>query len=176
MLFSLNTRDKLIRQNPKHSGGAILKIYTLTSTQHLPISRQQAWKFLSNPSQLENITSSDLSFQPLARLPEVMEVGMIFRFQIKPFLGIRMNWHTEITHIKEGSMFIDIQRSGPFRYWQHEHRLIEKADGVEMRDTVNYAMPFSVFGEIAHRVFIRKKLEDIFEYRKQSIGNYLGKS
>lgn len=149
-----------------------MKIYTLTTTQHLPVPQQKAWDFLSNPSQLENITSSDLSFKPVHPLPQKLKEGMTFRYQIRPFLGLRMNWQAEITRIEEGSMFIDIQRSGPFRYWQHEHRLIQNTDGTEMRDTVNYAMPFSIFGDIAHQLFIRKMLEDIFEYRKRAIATY----
>lgn len=149
-----------------------MNLYTLTTTQHLPVSRHEAWDFLSNPSQLENITSSDMSFRPLAPLPPKMYEGMIIRYQIKPFLGIRMNWVTEITHIDEGHMFIDVQRFGPFRFWHHEHRLMETEHGTEMQDKVYYVMPFSVLGRVVHRVVIRKMLENIFEYRRQQIAFY----
>lgn len=149
-----------------------MKIYTLTNRQHLPISREEAWNFLSSPAQLENITSDNLSFQPLAPLPLSMYEGMIIGYQLKPFLNIRMQWVTEITHIEEGKRFIDEQRFGPFRFWHHEHCLNESKHGIEIQDTIHYVMPFSIFGRIVHRVYIRKMLEATFSYRKQQIEAY----
>lgn len=143
-----------------------MKLYTLTSTQHLPVSREEAWNFLSNPAQLENITADNMSLTPLEPLPQAMYEGMIIHYQIRPFLGIKLNWVTEITHIDEGQMFVDEQRFGPFRFWHHEHRLVEKGNGTEMQDIVHYAMPFSLLGCIAHVVFVRSMLENMFKYRK----------
>lgn len=146
-----------------------MQMYTLTNTLHLPISREEAWAFLANPAQLENITSDDLSFRVLDPLPGAMYEGMLARYQIQPFSFIRLNWVAEIVHLKEGFRFIDEQRFGPFRFWRHEHRLVEKENGIEMQDTVHYVMPFSFIGRIAHRLFIRNMLEAIFTKRNEEI-------
>ncbi|WP_164216047.1 SRPBCC family protein [Virgibacillus sp. YIM 98842] len=149
-----------------------MKIYVLNSKQQLPISKEEAWTFFSDPSQLEGITSDDMSLKPMHDLPKRMYEGMIVRYQIEPFPKWHLQWVTEITHIKEGKYFIDEQRFGPFRFWHHQHRLIENRDGVELQDTVHYVMPFSIIGRIAHRLFVRKRLEGIFSYRKIQLEAY----
>jgi ligand-binding SRPBCC domain-containing protein len=42
---------------------------------------------------------------------------------------------------------------------------VKTENGVEMTDVVNYVLPFGIFGEIAHNLFLRKRIEYIFEYR-----------
>ncbi|WP_165420154.1 hypothetical protein [Edaphobacter modestus] len=41
--------------------------------------------------------------------------------------------------------------------------------GTEMKDTVDYALPFGLFGAIAHWLFVRRTLERIFDYRAAAI-------
>ncbi|MFA1819785.1 hypothetical protein ACDX78_06250 [Virgibacillus oceani] len=152
-----------------------MKMYILNSIQQLPISKEEAWTFFSDPSQLENITPDDMSMKLIHELPDCMYEGMIIRHQIEPFPLFHMKWVTEVTHIQEGEYFIDEQRFGPFRFWHHQHRLIENKDGVELRDTVHYVMPFSILGRFVHRFFIRKRIENIFSYRKAQLEGYFEK-
>lgn len=149
-----------------------MKIYTLSNSQKLPITIEEAWDFLSDPTQLETITSSDMEFKTVTPLPEKMYEGMLMHYQIAPLAGIRLNWVTQITHIEKGVRFIDEQRLGPFRFWHHEHRLIEMDDGIVMQDIVHYVMPFSFIGRIAHWTSIRKLLESLFKFRTEQIETY----
>ncbi|GAB3799690.1 SRPBCC family protein [Virgibacillus kimchii] len=152
-----------------------MKMYELNSTQQLPITMEEAWDFFSDPSQLESITSEDMALKIIGSLPERMYEGMIIRYRIQPFSMLKMQWITEITHIKKGEQFIDEQRFGPFRYWQHQHRLTEITGGVELQDTVHYVMPFSILGRFAHQLFVRKRLENIFSFRKEQLEAHFGK-
>lgn len=34
-----------------------------------------------------------------------------------------------------------------------------------MKDTVDYELPLGFLGEIGHSILVKKKVEDIFEYR-----------
>jgi ligand-binding SRPBCC domain-containing protein len=43
-----------------------------------------------------------------------------------------------------------------------------------MTDEVNYKLPFGVFGQIAHTLFVKKKLESIFEYREKVLLEMFG--
>ena len=72
---------------------------------------------------------------------------------------------TEISHVKENEYFIDEQRFGPYKLWHHKHSFVKTENGVEMTDVVNYVLPFGILGEIAHNLFLRKRIEYIFEYR-----------
>lgn len=152
-----------------------MKMYRLSNTQKLPISLEEAWEFLSNPTQLENITTDELSFQKLHDIPDKMYEGMLMQLRLKPFLGIPIDWLTEITHIKEKEYFIDEQRVGPFRFWHHEHRVLPIEGGVEIQDTVHYVMPFSIFGRFVHWLFLRKQVENIFIYREETMEKVFGR-
>ncbi|QDI90149.1 hypothetical protein EPH95_02315 [Salicibibacter halophilus] len=151
-----------------------MKLYTLTSIQQLPISREEAWAFFSDPRQLGSITPGDMSFEMIDDLTEPMHAGMILRYRIRPFRFVQVQWVTEITHVIEGERFVDEQRFGPFRFWHHQHRFTEIDGGVEMQDTVHYAMPYAFIGRIAHPLIVRKRLEEIFAFRKEQLQAHFG--
>jgi ligand-binding SRPBCC domain-containing protein len=46
--------------------------------------------------------------------------------------------------------------------------------GVLMRDKVHYALPFGPFGAIAHALFVRRKLEWIFRFRRELLARRFG--
>ena len=96
-------------------------MYTLERTQRIPISLEEAWKFFQNPSNLSKITPSEMGFQILSEVPDQMYSGLFIHYKVTPLLGIRMNWTTEITHVKRPHYFVDEQRVGPYRIWHHEH-------------------------------------------------------
>ena len=81
-------------------------------------------------------------------------------------MGIKTLWVTEITHVNELSYFVDEQRVGPYKMWHHQHILKAVDEGVIMTDIVDYQPPFGFLGAIANKLIIRKKIEEIFAFRK----------
>jgi len=75
-----------------------------------------------------------------------------------------VEWVTEITHVVEGSRFIDEQRLGPYRLWRHEHSFRAVGRMTEMRDVVYYALPLGRLGALANPL-VRSRIEHIFECR-----------
>ena len=106
---------------------------------------------------------------------ETMYPGQIITYTLTPILGIRVKWMTEITHVKEGHYFVDEQRFGPYKLWHHKHTFVETPTGTEMYDEVNYVIPFGFLGTIAHGLFVRKRIEDIFKYRTKVVEELFGK-
>lgn len=100
--------------------------------------------------------------------------GMIITYKVSPMLGIKLNWMTEITHVKDLDYFVDEQRSGPYKIWHHEHHFEEIKGGVLMTDILNYAIPFWWVGQIANELFVRKEIEKIFNYRETVINELFG--
>ena len=125
-----------------------------------------AWKFFSNPENLGEITPPEMQFKILSILPKQMYPGMIIRYRVKPLLGIPMTWVTEITHVEEKKYFIDVQLSGPYKVWHHEHHFKEVEDGVEMTDILHYSLPMGFLGRILNFLWIGREVRRIFEYRK----------
>lgn len=100
-------------------------------------------------------------------LPNKIYEGMIIAYTVRPLLGIPTTWVTEITHVVAKQYFVDEQRVGPYALWHHQHRVEETGDGVLMTDVVSYKPPFGPLGDVANSLFIRKKLNEIFDYRTQ---------
>jgi len=145
-----------------------MKLYQLKTSQKLPISVETAWKFFSNPVNLSKITPPWLNFEVRTQLPEKMYAGMIITYFVRPLLNIPQTWVTEITHVNEPNYFVDEQRFGPYKMWHHQHIFAKSEDGsVMMEDIVSYVVPFGLLGRIANKFIISKKINEIFNFRKE---------
>ncbi len=147
-----------------------MAFYQFKFTQHINASLDDVWAFISDPANLKEITPPTLGFEVTSDDKcEKMYAGMIITYFVRPLLGIKMRWVTEITQVKDKEYFVDEQRLGPYTMWHHQHHLTPVADGVLMEDIVSYIPPFGFIGAIANKLIIRSKLEEIFEYRRKII-------
>ncbi len=149
-------------------------MYTLKRVQKLPISLDEAWKFFSSPSNLEEITPEDMGFNIISEVPNEMYEGLFIHYKVSPLFGIKLPWTTEITHIRDRSFFVDEQRVGPYKIWHHEHHFKKVEGGVEMIDIVSYQLPFGIIGKMAHPILVKKRLNDIFDYRYRIVEEKFG--
>ncbi len=140
----------------------------------LPISREEAWAFFSSPSNLDSITPDDLGFQITSPPEPQMYEGQIITYRVRIAPGVNMTWVTEIKSVQEGTAFVDEQRFGPYRFWHHRHSFEDVPGGVLMRDKVHYGLPFGPFGDIAHAMFVRRKLQWIFNSRREILASRFG--
>ncbi|MBC8052606.1 MAG: SRPBCC family protein [Sphingobacteriaceae bacterium] len=151
-------------------------MYKLKQEQFLPITLDEAWNFFATPANLNKVTPSGLVFQITSDVPDKMYEGLIITYKIKPMLNISVNWCTEITHIKEKDFFVDEQRKGPYSIWHHEHHFKAINGGVLMTDLLYYDIGTGVFGWLAGKLFVHKKVNNIFKYRYQVLEQYFKKS
>ena len=152
-----------------------MKIYQHKTSQKLNISKNNAWDFFSNPSNLSKITPAWLNFEVKTKLPEKMYSGMIITYFVRPLLNIPQTWVTEITHVNELNYFVDEQRFGPYKMWHHEHIFKStESGGVMMEDIVSYVVPFGFLGRIMNTLVISKKIKEIFKYRKEVLIKMFG--
>ncbi len=153
-----------------------MKIHTLKFTQNVPISLEEAWDFFSSPKNLAKITPEKMGFHITSKYEiSKMYPGMLITYKVSPVLGIKLDWCTEITHVKEMEYFIDEQRFGPYAMWHHQHHFKTINGGVEMTDIIDYALPFGFLGNIANQILVRKEVPKIFEYREKKIEEFFGK-
>jgi len=146
------------------------KVYSLKTVQVLPISLEKAWDFFSSPANLAEITPKNLGFNIISKHHgEKMYAGQIIEYKVSPVLGIPLYWMTEITHVEQHKFFVDEQRFGPYSMWHHQHHFKEVPGGVEMTDIVHYKLPFWFLGDIANSIFVKKQLNDIFDYRFKAV-------
>ncbi len=153
-----------------------MKTYTKIFEQKIPISLEQAWDFFSSPLNLSKITPKSMNFIITSDYTEKtkMYAGMIITYKVSPLLGIKMDWMTEITHVKEGEYFIDEQRFGPFALWHHEHHFKAIEGGVLMSDKLIYSVPFGIIGELANTLVVKQQTNDIFNHREKAVEKMFG--
>jgi ligand-binding SRPBCC domain-containing protein len=154
-----------------------MKTYTVNFEQKLPISIEEAWAFFSSPLNLAKITPKSMAFVITSdySAQTKMYEGMIITYKVSPLLGIKLDWMTEITHVKEGAYFIDEQRFGPFKFWHHEHHFKAIEGGVLMTDKLIYGIPFGIFGQIANAITVSKQTKEIFSFRERAVEELFGK-
>ena len=158
-----------------------MAFYQLHKKQKVNASIDEIWNFISSPANLKEITPDHMGFDITSEnLPGKMYAGMIISYKVSPLLGIKTNWVTEITQVKEKEYFVDEQRVGPYSIWHHQHHIKSIENGVLMTDIVSYQPPLGFLGAIANSLIIKKKLKEIFDYRTLAIekryGVYTSKS
>ncbi|TAE38391.1 MAG: hypothetical protein EAY66_04170 [Sphingobacteriales bacterium] len=153
-----------------------MKTYTKLFEQKLPISLDEAWDFFSSPLNLSKITPKSMNFIITSDYKKLtkMYAGMLITYKVSPLWGIKMDWVTEITHVKPGEYFIDEQRFGPFALWHHEHHFKAIDGGVLMTDKLIYGVPFGIIGQIANALVVQKQTNDIFSYREKAVEEMWG--
>jgi ligand-binding SRPBCC domain-containing protein len=142
--------------------------HVLERSHILPITLSEAWSFFSTPKNLARITPPEMGFvirEPFDNAPA--HAGQRITYTVKPVLGIPLTWVTLIEDVQAPHRFVDTQLKGPYARWWHLHTFEEVEGGVLMRDRVEYELPLGPLGELAHGIFVRKRLEHIFAYRRK---------
>lgn len=149
-------------------------IHYLRRQQFIPAPLEKVWTYFADPRNLNEITPPDMNFEIVAGGGVAMCEGQIIEYRVEFVRGLRSLWLTEIVHVEAGKYFVDEQRVGPYRFWYHEHRFIPVEGGVTMTDTVTYAAPFGLLGDAVTVLWIRRRLNRIFDYRAGKIAELFG--
>jgi len=150
-------------------------IARLEAAQALPVTIDEAWAFFSDPSNLASITPPSLDFVVTSDLPARVYAGLIVSYTVRPVLGVRTVWVTEITQVRAPHFFVDEQRIGPYRLWHHEHHLESVPGGVVVRDVVHYRAPGGPLAGLLDRFVVRPRLHRIFTYRREALERRFGR-
>lgn len=77
-------------------------------------------------------------------------------------------WIAEHTDYTEGVSFTDTQITGPFAYWQHQHRVSPLTPNTStLTDHIEYTLPLGILGRIFGGAMIKQKLQKMFRYRHE---------
>lgn len=131
----------------------------------LPVPREKVFPFFADARNLEVITPPWLNFHILTPGEIPMRVGAIIDYQLR-IRGLPIRWRTEITGWNPPHSFMDEQRRGPYRLWRHTHTFTEKDRGTLCHDRVEYAV---LGGALINKLFVRRDVETIFNYRTEAL-------
>jgi ligand-binding SRPBCC domain-containing protein len=142
--------------------------HVLERSQHVPRPREEVFRFFADARNLEAITPAFLRFRIATAGPIAMEAGTLIVYRLSLF-GLPFRWRTRIEAWEPGIRFVDVQLSGPYRLWRHQHTFEDAPGGTVMRDRVEYELPLGALGAVAHALFVRRALARIFDHRRSAI-------
>ena len=143
--------------------------HQLRHEQWVPRPLEEVFDFFSRPQNLQELTPAWLHFRILGVKPAgSMGKGTLIRYALR-WRVFPIFWTTEILEWLPPHRFVDIQLSGPYRLWHHQHSFIREEGGTRIVDEVHYLLPFGPLGRIIHRLKVRNDVEHIFRFRAQAI-------
>jgi hypothetical protein len=137
----------------------------LERVQIVPVDVDEAFAFFADAGNLEAITPRWLQFR-IIEAPPTLERGSLLVYRLRLF-GLPLRWRTQIVQWRPPSGFTDVQLAGPYRRWEHTHRLTPVAGGTEIYDQVLYRLPYEPLAGVFAPVTVRRWLRAIFDYRAQ---------
>ncbi len=140
----------------------------LTRTQHLPLPVEKVFPFFADEKNLETLTPPWLRFRVLGKSTPKMQTGTLIDYKLAVH-GIPITWQSIIEDWVPNKRFIDRQTVGPYAIWHHTHTFTPTDEGTLVSDTVEYEVPGGPIGNFLLGRFIRKDLERIFDYRRQTV-------
>jgi ligand-binding SRPBCC domain-containing protein len=152
-----------------HPQSAVDRI--LERTQVVPAPIDHAFAFFADPWNLASITPPWLRFE-IADAPRALETDALLLYRLHLF-GIPVAWRTTISEWRPPRTFTDVQLAGPYRRWEHTHRLTPVAEGTEIYYHVRYRLPYEPVASLVARWTVVRWLDAIFDYRAARIEELL---
>ncbi len=146
-----------------------MTVHVLQREQSLPATPADVFPFFGEANNLEAITPPWLGFAVTTPGPIEMRPGTLIEYRLR-LHAVPIRWRTTIAAWDPPRRFVDVQIQGPYGLWHHTHDFEDDGrGGTIMRDTVRYALPLGVLGEVAHRLLVRRDLAAIFDFRRDAI-------
>jgi ligand-binding SRPBCC domain-containing protein len=144
----------------------------LERSQRVDVPVERAFDFYGDADNLEPLTPPWLRFEVTTVGPVTMGAGALLDYRLR-LHGFPIRWQTRIELWEPPRRFVDIQARGPYALWEHTHLFEPDGDGTVIRDRVRYAIPYGPFGALADRLFVRRDLRRIFDYRARAVDERL---
>jgi ligand-binding SRPBCC domain-containing protein len=154
-----------------------LKEFMFVITRRIQVNApiDEVWDFFSKPSNLSKITPKEMNFEIVTGSAKETYSGQIICYKVSLLPLVRVKWVTLISECIEKSFFVDEQKFGPYRFWHHQHHFKDLGNGkTEMTDIVHYKLPLLPFSSLMNKLFISKKLNQIFDYRTKVVSEVFG--
>lgn len=140
---------------------------TFVRRETLPVPADEAFRWHERPGAFERLVP------PWERIDLVEQTGgvrdgarVVLRMHAGP---LRLRWVAEHDRYAAGREFRDVQVEGPFRAWEHTHRVEPRGDGTSvLEDRVEYALPFAPIAGLLAGRSMRRRLERTFAYRQRT--------
>jgi ligand-binding SRPBCC domain-containing protein len=149
-----------------------MKVHELEREQLVAAPLRSVFAFFARAHNLERITPPWLRFAVLTPEPIEMAPGAVIAYRLR-LRGVPISWTSRIEQWEADRLFVDRQLRGPYRLWVHRHEFTPVDGATLVRDRVRYALPLGALGELAHAAVVRRDLERIFDFRRDTVRRLL---
>jgi ligand-binding SRPBCC domain-containing protein len=150
-----------------------VSVHVLERSQRVEVPIEQAFAFYGDALNLEPLTPPWLHFEVTTLGELTFGPGTLLDYRLR-LHGVPVRWRTRIEIWEPPLRFIDIQLKGPYSLWEHTHLFERDGDGATLiHDHIRYSIPLGPLGALAHRLFVRRDLERIFDYRREAVAQRL---
>jgi len=150
-----------------------MSVRILERSQRVEVPVAQAFEFYGDALNLEPLTPPWLHFEVTTAELGEFEAGTLLDYRLK-LHGVPIRWQTRIEIWEPPLRFVDTQVKGPYSLWEHTHVFEPTDDGATViHDRVRYRIPFGPIGALADRLFVRRDLRRIFDFRADAVAERL---
>jgi hypothetical protein len=129
----------------------------------LPVSVEDAFAYHDRRGALERLIPPWESVE-IESSDHSLAVGSRVVMKTRVF-GIPVRWIAEHSEYDRPYLFADTQLSGPFAAWHHRHEFTAVGRYSQLRDCIEYRIPWGPLGRLAGGGKVQKTLETMFAYR-----------
>lgn len=131
---------------------------------------EKLFDFHTDSANILKITPPNISVKVLNDDTSTYEGKIVKIKTIKNFIPIK--WEVKIEKLEYPNILVDLAIKSPFKYWKHQHIFTKHADKCELKDIIEYELPYKPFSNIFDK-FIEKDILDMFEYRHKKTKEFL---
>lgn len=141
-------------------------------TSFVDCTLEELFDFHLDVNNLKAITPDNIQITFLEENFTPKENGVLKIKTVKNLLPIK--WEVKIEKLQRPNILVDLALKSPFKYWKHSHVFTKKGNMCELRDIVEYELPFGKVGGLFD-FFIKKELDAMFTFRHNKTKKLLEK-
>lgn len=144
----------------------------LTKISLISCTIDELFNFHLDSENITKITPHNIKVELLSSDTKAFE-GKVIKIKTTKFF-IPTYWEVKIEKLKSPSILVDVALKSPFKYWKHQHIFTKKGNVCELKDIIEYELPFGILGKIVEPL-ITHDIQKMFDYRHKRTKELLEK-
>ncbi len=137
---------------------------TIIKTTQINCTQEELFEFHMDSNNITKITPPNIKVELLNEDTKTHE-GKIVKIKTTKFF-IPTYWEVKIEKLDKPNILVDVAIKSPFKYWKHQHIFSQKDSMCELKDIIEYEMPFGILGKLIEPL-IEYDIKTMFEFRHQ---------
>jgi len=142
----------------------------ITKTTFINCQLDELFNFHMNVNNIKKITPKNIKVELLDFDISKYECKIINIRTTKYFIST--HWKVRIDKTQRPNLLVDVAVQSPFKSWKHQHIFTQKGNVCELKDIIEYEMPFGFLGKII-APFVERDIINMFDYRHKKTKSIL---